>query len=373
MSKTKVLIVCASLKIGGAEKVAQNIALYAPKEEFEFHYLVFHRSIGEYEADLLARGCCIHRLPEPSDNYLLFFRELLGLMRTHHFHVVHAHTMFNCGLVMLAAWLYRVPVRISHAHSALNNGNSLLKHIYESTMRFLILSCSTTLVACGVKAGQRLYGNSAYERRGHLILNGVDIPRFCYNEESRRTIRTSLQARDRLILGHVGHLTGVKNQAFLLNLMPQILKQHPDAMLLLLGEGDNRPMLEQKVSELGLRDHVILTGNVANVEDYLSAMDVFVFPSLFEGMPLSLLEVQANGLPCVVSDAVPDDVFLTDLIHPLSLKASHEDWVREILCVSRMDPLRYNLELTESDFSASGSVSKILQLYKNGTTADRNI
>lgn len=362
----KILIIAAQLRIGGAEKVARDIGLYADPDVYEFHYVVFGDTVGEFEQQLLARGCRVFHLAEPSDSYRKYLRDLLSLMREHHYHAVHAHTMFSCGWVMLAAKLCGVPVRITHSHSALINGRSLVKSVYEAVMRFLILTCSTDLVACGVKAGQRLFGPRAWESRGNLVPNGIDIPGFACDESKRSATRGELGAGDRFILGHAGHLAEVKNQKFLLELMPQILERRPDALLLLLGEGPDRPMLEKRIREMGLEDHVIMTGNVTNVADYLSAMDVFVFPSLFEGLPLSILEVQANGLPCVISDAVPEDVFLTDLIHPLSLNAPKAHWVDGICSVERTDPARYNRELQNSEYSVEKAMGKIYRIYEKG-------
>ncbi len=366
----KVLIIAASLDIGGAEKVARDIALYADKEQLAFDYVVFGDKIGAYEAQLEQIGCRIYHLPEPSEGYAAYLRKLCSIMRENRYHAVHAHTMFNCGWVMLAAKWMRVPVRITHSHSALQNGGGFAKSVYEKGMRLLILACSTDLVACGVAAGHRLFGKRAFEKRGNLILNGIDIQAFSFQEEKRTQIRKHLQWEHNKILGHVGHLTQVKNQVFLLELMPLILEKQPDARLLLLGEGEDRPMLEAKIRERHLEEHVILTGNVSNVADYLSAMDVFVFPSLFEGMPLSILEVQANGLPCVISDKVPKDVFLTDLIHPLSLSDEKESWVEAVLTRNRQELHGGEQQLQNSEFSAESTMKKIYQIYSKGTEHD---
>jgi glycosyltransferase EpsF len=284
-------------------------------------------------------------------------------MRQEKYQAVHAHNMFNCGFSMLAATLAGVPVRIAHSHSALDDGNSTVKRVYETVMRFLILICSTDLVGCGEKAGRRLFGERAWAKRGNLILNGIDIAAFAYDPQKRNAIREQLGLGERFVLGHAGHLAEVKNQSFLLELMPEVLKQRPDAMLLLLGEGGDRPMLEQKIRDMGLEGHVIMTGNVTNVADYLSAMDVFVFPSLFEGTPLSILEVQANGLPCVISNSVPKDVFLTDLIHPLPLSDKKQKWVEKVLSVHRSDTEKYNRLLQNSDFAVESAMEKIYRIY----------
>lgn len=366
MKKAKVLVIAASLRIGGAEKVARDIALHVQPGRYEFHYIVFGEDIGAYEHQLQEKGCTIFHLAEPSDSYSQFLKALRKLMKTHRYDIVHAHNMFNCGLSMLVAKINGVPIRITHSHSALVNGGGLVKTAYEKLMRFLILTCSTDLVGCGEKAGQRLFGEKAWAKRGNLILNGIDIASFAYDVQKRSTIRGQLALGDRFVLGHAGHLVEVKNQAFLLDLMPEVLKHRPEAMLLLLGEGPDQPMLEQKIRDMGLKNHVIMTGNVTNVADYLSAMDVFVFPSLYEGLPLSILEVQANGLPCVISDSVPPDVFLTDLIHPLSLQDAKEIWVDMIVAQERKETERYNCQLRGSDYAVEIAMEKIYRIYEKG-------
>ena len=368
MSKVrkKILIVAASLKIGGAEKVARDIALYADPARYEFHYVVFGDQVGAYEQQLLEKGCTIFHLAEPSESYPCFLRSLRKLLKEHRYDVVHAHNMFNCGLTMLMARLTGVPIRVAHSHSALNDGGGLVKNIYEGIMRTLILTCSTDLVGCGVKAGQRLFGEKAFEKRGNLILNGIDVAAFAYDENKRAAIRAELGAGDRFILGHSGHLAEVKNQSFLLDLMPLVLEKKPDALLLMLGEGPDRPMLEQKIRDMKLQDHVIMTGNVTNVADYLSAMDVYVFPSLYEGLPLSVLEVQANGLPCVISDGVPEDVFLTDLIRPLSLKQEKGVWLEAVLAARRGETQKYNRQLLDSEYAVQAAMEKIYCIYVKG-------
>lgn len=364
MNRQKILLVSPVLDIGGAEKVVHDIAFYADRKKYEIHLLILQDRVGLYEQQLLMKGCKAFHIPEPSDSYVAYFRALLTIMDREHYHAVHAHTMFSIGWVMLAARIKKVPVRIAHSHSALDNGDRWIKRVYERVMQFLILRCSTDLVACGEAAGIRLFGEKEYRRKGNLVLNGIDVNAFSYHAEAGCAIRNRLGLGNRFVLGHAGHLAEVKNQKFLLDLMPELLKKRPDAMLLLLGEGDDRPMLEAKIRTLKLENHVIMTGNVTNVPDYLSAMDVFVFPSLFEGMPLSILEVQANGLPCVISDSVPEDVFLTDLIHPLSLSATQEQWIDAILSVHRSNPQVYARELADSGFSVETAMEKIYRIYR---------
>ena len=364
MDKKKVLIIIATLRIGGAEKVARDIALYGDREHYEYHYVVFGDGIGAYEPQLEAIGCQIFHVPSPSRGYRAYCAALAALIREHRYQVVHAHNMFSCGWPMLTARRLGVPVRVTHSHSALDDGNSPVKTVYEKIMRGLILSCSTHLVACGEKAGIRLFGASAYRARGRLILNGIDTDAFRYDPQARERIRQTLGMENAFLLGHAGHLAGVKNQKFLIDLMPRLLEAEPRTRLCLLGEGSDRPMLEARIRELGLEGRVILTGNVTNVAEYLSAMDVFVFPSLYEGTPLAILEVQSNGLPCVLSTGVPKDVHLTDLVRPLSLQSPAQEWVETILACRRRAPEGYSAQMDRLGFGVETAINTIHLIYK---------
>ena len=357
-----ILHIIAKLYIGGAEKVARDIGLYAP-EEYENHYVVFGNEVGVYEQPLIDRGCKVFHIPSPGDSYSAFMENLKKLMREYKYEAVHAHTMFNIGWVMLAAKQMGVPVRVAHAHSALDDGNGFVKGIYETAMRSLILKCATDLVSCGVDAGNRLFGERAFKQRGKLILNGIDSAQFAFNAETREKMREKLGLQDKFIVGHAGHLAEVKNQKFLIELMPELLKSKENAVMLLLGEGEDRKMLEDKISELGLNDKVFMTGNVPNVYDYLCAMDVFAFPSLFEGMPLSIVEVQANGLPCIISERVPKDVFITDLLTPLALDDA-EPWVDAICNAKRVGAEKYSAILKEKGFDVETVVNKFYGIYE---------
>lgn len=363
MERKKILLVAPVLEIGGAEKVVRDIGWYADRSRFDIHLLILRDTVGIYEKQLLEKGCKSFHVPEPSESYVNFFKHLLQLLKQEQYHAVHVHTMFSSGWVMLAAKMTGVPVRVCHAHSVLYNGHGFVKAVYEAVMRRLILSCSTDLVACGVKAGQRLYGEKAFAKHGQLVLNGIAVESYAYRADRAAAIREKLGMEKSWIIGHTGHLAAVKNQSFLIELMPLILEKQPNAKLLLLGEGPDRPMLEEKNSQMGLQNVVVLTGNMTQVADYLSAMDVFAFPSLYEGLPLSVMEAQANGLPCVISDRVPEDVFLTELVTPLSLEAPKEQWVEALLQAKRENPEQYSRNLQQSEYTVEAAMDKIYRIY----------
>lgn len=361
--KIKVLIISSKLHIGGAEKVAADIGFNADTNIFEIHYLVFGDKIGEYESELEKCGCKIIHIPEPSESFANYLKNLKKLIRKYRYSVIHAHTMFNIGWAMALGKLCGVPIRIAHAHSQLLEERSLKTRIYEAVMRFLILTCSTDLVSCGKAAGERLYGKKAFKKKGQLILNGTDCKSFAYSEEKRKIIRAELGLEDAFIIGHAGHLAPVKNQSFLIELMPDILKKNPNSFLMLLGEGPDKAKLEQKIAELHLEENIIMTGNVRNVADYISTMDVFAFPSLYEGMPLTLIEAQSNGLPCIVSDKIPKDVFITDIVKAVSLNDKSE-WISSILNARCTAPEQYNEIISSSGFDTENAMNKIYKIYE---------
>lgn len=361
----RVLIVIGKLYIGGAEKVGRDIGYYADKTKYEIHYLVFGDEVGPLEAELVKAGCIIHHMAPPSSGYIKYYINLRKLLIDNNIDIIHSHTMFNSGWIMLIGKQLGISVRISHSHSIKGpEHRGLLKNIYENVMRRLILRYSTKLVACGNGAGNWLYGEKEFQRRGTVIYNGIGLEEFVFSQEKRSTIRKKYNLEDKFIIGHVGHLAAVKNQIFIIEKMPYILKQNPNAVFLMLGDGQDKSILQERAKELKIEDKLIFTGNVNNVGDYMSAMDVFVFPSLYEGMPLALVEAQTNGLPCIISNNIPKDVYLTDLIKAFSLEDSNEEWIQQILKAKRKNPDLYGQEMFDIGFDTSEMVKKIYALYE---------
>lgn len=362
MNEKKVLILCARLNIGGAQLAAANISRCA-QGRYACHYIVFGDTVGEYEQEILDRGDRVFHYPSPKRSFPAFFRRLFSQMRREGYRVVHCHTLHNCGLVMLAAALAGVPCRISHAHTtALEVPNTLLRRLYSAAMTGLIRLCATEYLACGVRAGEFLYGKRWFRRHGQVLPNGIDFHKFAYSEEARRQVRQTYGLGDAFVIGHTGHCEAVKNQAFLLELMPALLRRRPDAVLVLCGEGSLRQSYLRRAGELGIARHVRIPGNIRDVHRMLSAFDVFAFPSLFEGTPYSLIEAQANGLCCVISDGVPADACLTSF-RRLSLSDPMEDWI-EALCTAQRIPSPEAIGLLEARYDdVRTSMEKLYRIY----------
>jgi glycosyltransferase involved in cell wall biosynthesis len=230
-------------------------------------------------------------------------------------------------------------------------------------MRYVINRNATHLIGCSKGAGKFLYGEKTYQERGIMLNNGVDVSKFRFNPAVRDEIKDKLHIRDKFVIGHVGHLIAVKNQMFLLQIFKQVALNNRDSVLLLIGDGEDRDKLEEKVREYGLEGSVIFTGNVDDVHLYLNIMDVFVFPSLFEGLPLAVVEAQANGVPCIISDSIPDDVKLTDNIESLPLIESPKKWAEMICRKRRKSPEVYADYIANLGFDVHSSMRIINKIY----------
>ncbi len=362
----KVLIIARKLSIGGAEKVARDIGYYADKSKYDIHYLVFGNEKNDFEKELTDNGCTIIHMDPPNKNYVLYYRNLKKLIEKEKYDVIHSHTMFSSGWAMYIGYKCGVPVRISHSHTIKGpEKRSFIKNSYEKFMRKVINKYSTHCIGCGLSAGYWLFGKDKFDKDGIIIFNGIDLNSYKYDQNKRITIRKRFDLENAFVLGHVGHFADVKNQKFIVELLPHIIEQRSDAKLLLLGDGDTKNEIKKISKSLNIDKCVIFTGNVDNVGDYLSTMDVFVFPSKYEGVPLSLIEAQANGLPCVISDKIPKDIYLTDLVKPLSInEINKQEWVSEIISSKRNNPEQYFDIIKNTEFSTDKMLKRIYAIYE---------
>lgn len=358
----KVLIVSSNLRTGGTERVISDIARYADPEKYKIDYLIFSNDPGDYDAELLAKGCSISWIPQPGAGYLRYVRRLVRILKEGKYDAVHAQPMFSSGWAMLAGRIAGTPVRIAHSHGAMPEAEGAIRRLYERVMRRMILRNATVLAACGVAAGNRLFGEENFKARGTLLTNGIDISAHAFDENDRAVLREKLALNDSFVICHAGHLSDVKNQAFLIDLMPDILSRRPDAKLILLGDGPDREFLVNKAAASPCSDRIVFPGNVENVAPYLSAADVFALPSIYEGAPLALLEAQANGLPCVISDGVPPDACLTGLITALPL-SEREAWADALCSAVRVNSEAYAAVMKNAGAEVTDTVRAFYRLY----------
>jgi len=313
------------LGYAGLEMMIMNLYRNLDRERFQFDFVVTDPGRSRFDGEIEARGGVIHRLPNRSRHPLAYYWALKALLAGQTYRIFHCNTnSAGAFLDLLAAKRAGVPVRICHSHSS----NCLLRGQHR-LFKGLLPRVVTHRLACSAKAARWMFGRQAPDCT--VLRNGIDLDRFRFDPAARDRIRRELPWPDPLLFGHVGNFQTIKNQTFVLDVFAEIVRRHPDAGLLLIGDGPERPRVQAKAAGLGLSASVRFLGNVANVHEYLQAMDGMIFPSRFEGFGLVLVEAQAAGLPVLASDVVPGEVALSDFIQFASLDAAPEAWATRLL------------------------------------------
>ncbi len=242
--------------------------------------------------------------------------------------VVHIHCNNGAGLLCAeAARRAGVGIRVVHSHNSSLGSDELWKRAGDATLKLLYSGAPTVRVACSKVAGDWLFGNKPYT----IIRNGIDLDKFAFSHEQRMAVREALGIpEEAFAIGLVGAGIPVKNTAFAIDILTRLREAGQEARLVLLGEGEESAMLAQKAEVLGVAPWTHFTGTVSDAWRYYSAMDCLVMPSFYEGLPITLIEAQANGLPCVVSDAVSQEADITGLLTFLPLSAAVQTWVEAI-------------------------------------------
>lgn len=359
----RVLIICAGLEFGGVERFSANIIKYAPKNEFAFDYLIFDGMGDAFAPEIIEKGGRIISIPSPRDGYQAYIKRFGKILDENHYDVVHSHTQFNTGINLWIAKKHGVTIRIAHSHTtAHENPVSRSRAIYENIMRVAIRRNATDFCACGMQAGEWMFQKHPFT----VINNGVDTKSFAFSEENRAKIRSKNGiAADEFVIGHSGTLSPLKNQEMLIRILPSVLQKKPDAKLVLLGTcpGNFKDRLASIAENCGVSAHVMFAGAVMNVNEYLSAFDVFTFPSLREGTPIALLEAQANGLPCIVSDSIPKDALITDLCHALPI-TDEDVWIEALCSAKRESNRTYQEQFDRSGYNAELAYMKLYDIYR---------
>lgn len=316
----RVLIInTVRFKLNGISAVIMNYYKAMNKDGISMEFVAIDIPSPEYQSEFNELGIICHVVKKK--NVLGYFRNLYGIAQKGHFDIVHIHgNSASMAIELLACALAGIKVRIAHSHNT-STMHPVLHKILHPLFRFTY----TQGFACGKDAGRWLFGNRPFTE----IRNGIDLSRFKYSAEVRETYRRKINAGNRIVIGHVGNFIEQKNHNFLIEMFAALVKEKPDYLLLLVSDGYLMESMKQKAIELGIECNVIFLGKTQEVEKYMLAMDMFVLPSLHEGLPLVLVEAQASGLNCLVADTVAKEADLTNSIKFLPI-SSTEPWVRTI-------------------------------------------
>jgi len=303
----RVLHAVVNMNRGGAETLIMNLYRNIDRSKVQFDFLTCKE--GVFDAEIREMGGTVHRIPYVTDaGHFGYVKALDRFFAAHagRYRIVHAHMDKMSGLVLRAASRAGVAVRIAHSHNTSSEGGLPAK-AYKWFAGRGIARHATHLFACSRKAAEWLFPGRSDQ--AHVVQNGIDCGRFVFSPSVRKQIRQELGLTDRaFVLGHVGRFNAQKNHTFLLDAFERTARRHPEAALLLIGDGPLRADIERKAAAVGAAGRVRFLGVREDVHRLLQAMDAFVFPSLHEGLPLTLVEAQAAGVPCVVSDAVTSEV-----------------------------------------------------------------
>nr|WP_308668690.1 glycosyltransferase family 1 protein [uncultured Agathobacter sp.] len=366
----KVLQVIGKLKIGGAENVAMNLYRYIDRTKFEFHYLVYGDLVGEYEEEVIKMGGKVIHINYEPKNQKKFKSDFENVIKKNGpYDVIHAHMMFHNGIVLKMAKKNKIPIRISHSHST-NDGvekknlkDYFIRGIYDYMSLLRIKLNGNVFLACGLDAGHFLYGKEFFDKNGIVIRNGIDVNRFKFNVKKRNIIREKMNFNNKHIYCCIGHFDTVKNHQFLINVFSKIVEIDKSAFLVLLGDGVLRKDIEELCVEKKVNDNVLFLGNVNNIDEWLQAVDFLLMPSLYEGIPVTLIEAQAAGVKCFVSDRISKEVDYSNTINFIPLE-NQEQWIR--IADENINYIRpNNMKLVaESGYDVRENIKMVQKIYE---------
>lgn len=327
-----VLHVVGAMEIGGIENMLMTLMPYMKEKRIIFDFAVHGEKIGIHEGKIQELGGRVYHLPKFIGvnvvSYLNAWRNLL--IRHPEFKIIHGHMTSTASLYLWLAKRYG-RVTIAHSHSTSTSGGRIVygvKRLLEYPLRYL----SDYLCACSTEAADYRFGGNAHNRRNYFLWrNAIDTEKFKFSAEKRKEYREKLGiAEHTVVIGHVGRMIPAKNHKFLLEIFAEYRQINSDSKLLLVGDGPLRNEIENLAIKVGLQQEVIFAGAVPNPADYLFAMDVFCFPSIYEGLPVSLIEAQTSNRICLASDNISSEVKIANGLSFMSLAQLAECWASDI-------------------------------------------
>ncbi len=333
MKQIRILQVFGALNRGGSESMIMNLYRAVDRSEIQFDFVKHTSAHCAFENEIESLGGKVYSAPKfKFYNYFSYKRWWNAFFKGHpEYKIVHGHLFTIASIFFDVAHKYNC-VTIGHSHSAKVPLKSL-KSILRKPFLLALPKTSDYCFACSHDAGKWIYKNRPYV----VINNAIDVDKFRYSDDCRRRIREEFGLQGKFVVGNIGRLTMQKNQEFLIDVFVEVYKRNRDAALLIVGTGELERTLKEKVAKLGLSDVVVFTGSRPDVPALLSSMDVFVFPSLWEGLPVTVIEAQAAGLPVVCSNSITKEVVVTNFVVSLPLNCGVEMWSSTVLQKNRMD------------------------------------
>ncbi|MCM1153974.1 MAG: glycosyltransferase family 1 protein [Roseburia sp.] len=379
----RILHVLGGTGAGGAESRIMDLYRQMDKTEIQFDFLVHSSAVKRagddvskrtpqfFDEEIKSMGGHIYVLPKfRVYNYFTYRKAIRAFFAAHHeFKAVQGHMTSTASIYLPLAKKAGIPMTVAHSRNAgVEKG---LKGMATKILRRNLYRIADKCFACSELAGIDVFGKKWVEAGNvKIIHNAIDAGKFIYQPEKRAAMRKKLGIEDKFVLGHVGRFDTQKNHPYLIDIFAETARMREDAVLVLLGDGPDKEKMQEKCSTLGIRDKVFFEGVQRNPQDYYQAFDIFLLPSFHEGLPGVLVEAQAAGLPCLVSDTVTKEAQATELVTYLSIDLPPEVWAQEIaarMTYERRDTYR---ELTESGFDVKKQVDAYRKFYLYGDDSE---
>lgn len=367
MKKIRVLHILDELNTGGAERIVTSYFKFMDRSLFTWEFVVTRYSdkdkVGLLEPTVLGLGGKIYYVPRKRENYLANIAAIDKIIANGNYDIVHSHLDELSAIYLLSAKIHHVPVRICHSHlSGTDRGRGV--ELLCKLFRPLMFAVTTDKFACGIDAGKALWGKKCMENNDvHIMNNAIEVNKFAFKEEIRKKKRDELGLQKNTVLGSVGRLSYQKNPEFILKTFNNYHNLNRNSTLLLIGEGDKKEELQEYIDKYNLNDSVILLGRREDVNELMMAMDIFLLPSRFEGLPIVLVEAQCSGLPCFVSDNITKEIAISQNIFYLSLTKSPKAWANYIYKKFKMNDRLTGLKLVEEANYDIKKEALVLQNY----------
>lgn len=359
--KYKVLHCLSFMNRGGAETFIMNILRNIDRTKYCFDFLL-QSSEGHYIDEIKELGGKIYTIPLRSNGLINYCNSLNRFFAEHQneYDAVHEHTSSLSSIeVLYYAKKWGVKKRILHSHNT--NQAGLFHHFLHYINKPIVRYLATDYLACSEVARIWLFKYTGILSKSHVVNNGIDTSLFEYSDSKRFKIRTELGiSSDTFVIGHVGRFDVVKNHTFLIKIFNEILFRRSDSLLLLVGGGELMDDIVDEAKSLKINGNVKFLGVRGDIDKLLSAFDVFVFPSLYEGLPVSLVEAQASGLPVFVSNNVSPEVKLSENLKFLSLDEGPAFWAEQISCLPKTDREKNGKCVEEKGYSIFNTVKFLI-------------
>lgn len=347
---------------GGAENMIMNLYRNIDRSAYQFDFVVHRNEKGSFDDEIRKMGGRIYVCPKYSfKNHFLYKRWWHQFFKNHtDIQIVHSHVRSTASIYLRIAKKYDLKT-IAHSHSVSNGKSfsSLIKFIFQLS----ICKHSDILLACSTNAGKWLFGKNVCENKKFFVLkNAIDLSKFIFSQSVRTEMRQSLELNDKMVFVHVGRFHKSKNHSFLLRLFSRIDKSINNARLILVGTGSLFDKIKKKSEKYGLQNKVIFVGTTDCPENYLNASDCFLFPSKWEGLGLSVIEAEANGLKCICSTNVPQETKIIDKCFYISTKRI-DCWAEKAIQVDLDREKDYSMEIKKSGYNVKDTSEQLMSIY----------